>query len=224
MAGRRRPWVTSSLALVLGVVGFGLMFTSDATDDYSGWPLVITATQLLWLWTVDLEGRAQAHDPASRRMSITARITASLLLALAGGVISAAPLYALVDMAALAAIPDGWDALLAGVVLATLPIASLCWGLWAWLVSKRRAPRAAARSMLALVTLFSLPALGLGWIAHRMSRHSDEMLGGLLSWFALVGALVVLAWTSVPWLELYLSGRARARDAGAAQTTPTTKF
>lgn len=38
--------------------------------------------------------------------------------------------------------------------------------------------------MLAPLTIFSLPTLGLSYVGHRMSEHNDEILGGLLSWFA----------------------------------------
>jgi hypothetical protein len=220
VSGHRRPWLTSSLALVLGLAGWGLMFMADATDDYSGWPLVISAAQLPWLWLVDL--RAGDDDQASTRMSLAARITASLLLGVAGGVISAAALYAALDVAVMTAVPSGWHSMLALAALLALLILTLAWGLRAWLVSKRRAPREAVRSMLAPLTVFSLPALGLGYVAFGMSRDTG-ILGALMSWFALVGPVVVLAWTALPWLELLLSARSHARRASAAQATRATK-
>jgi len=201
MFGHRRPWMTSLLALVLGLGGFGLMFMADSTDDYSGWPLVISAAQLPWLWIVDL--RARVDDQASTRMSLAARITASLLLGVAGGVISAAALFAVLDVAVMSAVPSGWHSMLALVALIALLVLTLAWGMRAWLVSKRRTPRAAVRSMLAPLSVFSLPALGLGYVAFHMSRDVG-ILGALMSWFALVGPVIVLAWTAIPWLELLL--------------------
>ena len=195
--------MTSLLAVALGVAGFGLMFMADATDDYSGWPLVISAAQLPWLWLVDLRAR---DDQASTRMSLAARITASLLLGVTGGVISAAALFAVLDVAVMAALPSGWDSMLALVALIALLGLTLAWGARAWLVSKRHAPRAAVRSMLAPLSVFSLPALGLGYVAFRVSRDAG-ILGALMSWFALIGPVVVLAWTAIPWLELLLGER-----------------
>ncbi len=203
MSGHRRPWLTSSLALVLGLTGFGLMFMADATDDYSGWPLVISAAQLPWLWLVDLRAR---DDQARTRMSLAARITASLLLGVAGGVISAAALYAVLDVVVMAAVPSGWHSMLALHALLALLILTLAWGVRAWLVSKRQAPRAAVRSMLSPLSLFALPAAGLGYVASRMAGDVG-ILGALMAWFALVGPLVVLAWTAIPWLELLLGER-----------------
>lgn len=203
MSGHRRPWLTSSLALVLGLGGFGLMFMADATDDYSGWPLVISAAQLLWLWLVDLRAR---DDQASTRMSLAGRVTASILLGVAGGVISAAALYAVLDVAVMAAVPSGWHSMLALHALLALLVLTLAWGVRAWLVSKRQAPRAAVRSMLAPLTVFSLPAAGLGYVASRVAGDVG-ILGALMAWFALVGPLVVLAWTALPWLELFLGER-----------------
>jgi hypothetical protein len=209
MFGPRRPWVTTLLALVLGVAGFGLMFMTDATGDFSGWLLVIAAVQLPWLWIIDLRDRTRDADPASQRMSLAARITASLSIALAGGVISAGPFYAVFDAAESAGIRLGESAILSVAGLTLLPMLSLVWGWRAWLVSKRQAPRRAVRSMLAALTLFSVPAVGVCWLAHAIARDGNGLLPGLLSGLALVGALMVLAWTTVPWLELYLSGRRR---------------
>lgn len=205
MSDRRRPWLTSLLALVLGLAGFGLMFMADATDDYSGWPVVIAVAQLWWLWTVDLRGRHD--DPASGRMPLAARITASILLGVAGGVILASAFFAALAMGLMTAIPGSWDAMLALLALITLLLSTLGWGLWAWLAGKRRTPRAAVRAMLAPLTLFALPAFGLGYAAFRMAPRGGSILGALLAWFALVGPLVVLGWTAIPWLELLLGER-----------------
>jgi hypothetical protein len=204
MPGHRRPWLTSLLALVLGFGGFGLMFTASSTDDYSGWPLVISAAQLLWLWIIDLRGRDD--DQASRRLSLPARVTASILLGVAGGVISAAALYAVFDVVVMGWVPSDWHSLLALLALLALLTLTLAWAARAWLVSKRQTPRLAVRSMLAPLTVFTLPALGLGYVASRMARDVG-ILGAVISWFALVGPLVVLAWTTIPWLELLLGAR-----------------
>lgn len=217
MSGRRRPWATSLLALVLGLVGFALMFMADATDDYSGWPLVVAAAQLPWLWIVDLRGRGH-DDQAHARMSRAARITASISIGLAGGVSSAAQIAGALELIEAAGVASGWVALAGPVALMALPLLPLFWGARAWRVSKTRTSRTAVRAMLGSLTLFSLPAVGLAWAAHRMTRDSHELLGGVLAWLALVGALVVLAWTTLPWLELYLSARGSHGDAGAAQT------
>jgi hypothetical protein len=217
MFGHRRPWVTSLLALALGLVGFGLLFTTEATDDYCGWTVVVCALQLLWLWTVDLRGGDE--DQASRRMSLASRISSTILIGLAGGVISAGPLYAVLDMAMNTGVSSDWDSILGLVVLVAPLNLALVWGVAAWLVSKRRTPRVAVRSLLAPLTAVSLFAAGLAYVAYRMTEHSRVFLVGLLSLVALVGALAVLAWTAIPWLELLLSQRGRDRSAGAKVPT-----
>jgi hypothetical protein len=220
MSGRR-PWVTSLLALVLGLVGFGLMFMADSTDDFSGWPLVISALQLPWLWIVDLRGRARDADPGNERLSLAARVTATLVLGLAGGVITAGPFYAIIDLCVATGVLGDDGSLLLLLASMALPVVALLWGLRAWLVSRSRTPRLAVRSMLAPLTFFSLPATGVCWVAHEISRDSNGFLVGLISGLALVGALVVLAWTTLPWLELYLSGRDTAAQPLSAIGSPS---
>jgi hypothetical protein len=203
MPGRRRPWVTSLLALVLGPVGFVLMLSAEAIEDYSAWSLVIAAVQLLWLWLVDLRGPDQGDQT---RMFLMARITAAFVIALAAGVISAALLMTFLEFAARAGMPDDWFRTAEPLALVVLPIVlPLVWGLLAWRVSKRRTPRAAVRAMLGWLTVFSLLAVGLAWVAYDMARDSHEFLALLLPTLALSGALIVLAWTALPWLELYLT-------------------
>jgi hypothetical protein len=226
----RRPWVTSLFAVVLGFVGFALMYSAESTDDYSGWPPVIAAVQLLWLWLVDLRGRSQGDQT---RMSLPAQITALVVIVPAGSVISAVTLGAALDIADKAGLPDRWSnimgALWLGLLLFVWPEVL---GLLALRVSRRRTPRAAVRAMLSWLTLFSFPAVGLSWVAYEMARDSPQLLvrlGGLELAFGrardnphsltLLGALIVLAWTTLPWLELYLSERGRDRDAGDAQAT-----
>jgi hypothetical protein len=205
MTGRRRPWLRSLLVLILGLAVFGLMFMADATDDYSGWPLVISAADLLWLWGVDLRG----HDDgsASTRMSLSARLTASILLGVAGGVLSASALYAVFCIGVIAAVPGDWDSMLALLALIALVLLTLAWGLGTWRVSKTRTPRVAVRSVLAPLTPVGLAAFGLSYVAVHRPARGGMILEGMLLWFALAAPLVVLGWAVLPWLEVLLSER-----------------
>lgn len=221
MLGQRRPWLTTSLALVLGPVAFGLMLMSEAAEDYSGWALVTAACQLLWLWTVDLRGDSERNQT---RMPLAGRITATILVGCAGGLVCAGPIFSIFEMAVNARLTSHWDSFLGLSVLSALPSFTLAWGVGAWMVTRQQAPRVAVRSLLAPLTILGLLSSGLGVVSGLMARDSDLFLAGLMPLVALVGALVVLAWSTLPWLELLLSRRGRDRGPASGPTPPAARF
>ncbi|NVB43199.1 hypothetical protein G6O69_35575 [Pseudenhygromyxa sp. WMMC2535] len=202
MPSARRPWLASLLALALGALGFGLLLAFEATDDFCGWPPSVAAAQLAWLWIVDL------RDPRAEGLGKGARVLGALSLGCLGGVLSVGLIYSAFD-ALLATNPQA-PTLPSGAGLAISLALFLAWGVAGWKLSGRRPARAAALAMLAPLTIVGLLAAGLGYLAMSVAETGTGMFAGLLSGLSLLGALIILGWTTVPWLELRLSGRDQA--------------
>ena len=198
MSARRRPWSSSAAALVLGVLGFAVLFAGEGTDDYAGWAPVVTVLQLLWLWTVDLRSPVRRLDGVGRFMVTT--FAACWVLVLLGGMGLAG-----VDAGVCVEPERTWLATaMRGAALLLLIPAGL-WVVGVWRNGGRHRPELVIAWFLGPLTVAALPILIACAIAHGDCGDSPVFLAGIVVEAAMVGVAVVLAWTAIPWLELVSS-------------------